>query len=312
MNLNLEENTRFIKMQASNLGFFHCGISKAEFLHEQAPRLEAWLKKNYHGEMIYMDNHFDKRLDPRLLVDDAKSVISLMLNYYPGEEQKSGVPKISRYAWGDDYHDVIKKKCFELLEKMRERFGDFNGRCFVDSAPVMDKVWAEKSGLGWIGKNSNLIHKGAGSYFFLAELIVDIPFLYDNGVADFCGSCTRCLDACPTNAIVEPFVVDGSRCISYLTIELKNEIPLSFKGKTEDWIFGCDICQEVCPWNRFSKKTDVKEFQSQSEWLNNSSEEWMELTEEAFRKVFRGSAIKRTKYSGFMRNLKFIRKQANE
>ncbi|MDX1315836.1 MAG: tRNA epoxyqueuosine(34) reductase QueG, partial [Eudoraea sp.] len=247
------EHTQLIKAEAKRLGFLSCGISKADFLEEEAPRLERWLKKNMHGEMHYMENHFDKRLDPRLLVEDAKSVISVLLNYYPEKTQDEGTYKISRYAYGQDYHHVIKARLRQLMEFIEENIGEVSGRAFVDSAPVLDKAWAAKSGLGWIGKNSNLLTQQVGSYYFIGELIVDLELDYDNPTTDHCGSCTACLDACPTQAIVEPYVVDGSKCISYFTIELKNEIPNDVKGKFDDWIFGCDICQEVCPWNRFSK-----------------------------------------------------------
>jgi epoxyqueuosine reductase len=251
-----------IKAKAKELGFFYCGFSKAEFLEEEAPRLEDWLNKNQHGKMAYMENHFDKRLDPRLLVDDAKTVISFLLNYYPEEKQRDAdAPKISKYAYGEDYHFVIKDKLKELIHFMKEHIGDINGRAFVDSAPVMDKAWAKKSGLGWMGKNSNLIHPKEGSFFFIAELIVDVAFEPDGPIKDYCGTCTKCIDSCPTEAIVKPYVVDGSKCISYLTIELKDELlPREFQGKMDNWMFGCDVCQDVCPWNRFSKATKEDRF----------------------------------------------------
>lgn len=294
-----------VKEVAKQLGFDFCGISKAVFLEEEAPRLEKWLKENKHGQMKYMENYFDKRLNPSILVDGAKSVISLLYNYYPEKTQRSDAPKISKYAYGKDYHEVIKDKLHELLLSLKEKIGDFNGRAFVDSAPVMDKVWAAKSGLGWVGKNSNLINKQNGSFFFIAELIVDLDLEPDGPIKDFCGTCTRCLDACPTQAIVEPYVVDGSKCISYLTIELKEEIPSEFKNKMDGWAFGCDVCQDVCPWNSFSKTHNQPLF-SNEKLLNYSEAEWEDLTEETFNLIFKNSAVKRTKYKGLKRNLKFI------
>ncbi|WP_461790769.1 tRNA epoxyqueuosine(34) reductase QueG [Pedobacter sp.] len=301
--------SQMIKQEALRLGFMSCGIAKADFLEKEAPRLEHWLKNNHHGEMGYMENHFDKRLDPRLLVDDAKSVVSLTLNYYTGQQQLDPqAPKISKYAYGSDYHSVIKEKLQELMAYIRENIGEVSGRCFVDSAPVMDKAWAEKAGLGWRGKNSNLISKQAGSFFFLAELIIDLDLAYDNPFpTDHCGSCTRCIDACPTDAIVAPYVVDGSKCISYLTIELKNEIPAEFKGKMDNWMFGCDVCQDVCPWNRFSTPHQEQQFEPKENLLGLSTSEWTDLTEEVFRKVFKNSAVKRTKFSGLKRNIDFLK-----
>lgn len=286
-----------------------CGISKAEFLEEEAPRLEQWLKKGMHGEMQYMENHFDKRLDPRLLVDDARSVISLGLNYYTDNEQSdASSPKISKYAYGSDYHDVIKSKLKLLLEILNEKIGQVNGRAFVDSAPVLDKAWAKKAGLGWVGKNTNLISQKSGSFFFLAELIVDIDLEYDiEPTADHCGTCTRCIDACPTEAIVAPYIVDGSRCISYLTIELKKEIPTEFKDKMDNWMFGCDVCQDVCPWNKFSVLNNEPAFQPKDDLLGMSKNEWDEITEDVFQKVFKNSAVKRTKFSGLKRNISFLK-----
>ena len=283
-----------------------CGISKAAFLEEEAPRLEKWLNQNMHGEMQYMENHFDKRLDPTKLVDDAKSVISLLLNYYPSEKQDEDSYKISKYAYGQDYHHVIKSKLRQLQEFISEEIGEVHGRAFVDSAPVLDKAWAAKSGLGWIGKHSNLLTQKLGSFYFIAELIVDLDLEYDHAVTDHCGSCTACIDACPTQAIVQPYVVDGSKCISYLTIELKNEIPSSFQGKMDDWIFGCDVCQDVCPWNRFSKAHQEPLFNPEPELLSMTKKEWEEITEDVFKKVFKGSAVKRTKFSGLKRNIKFL------
>jgi epoxyqueuosine reductase len=309
MSANKFSNSQFIKTEAQKLGFLFCGIAKAGFLEEEAPRLENWLKQGFHGEMTYMENHFDKRLDPRLLVDDAKSVISLGLNYYSEQQQLDPeAPKISRYAFGADYHDVIKQKLFTLLNLIREQVGDVNGRAFVDSAPVLDRAWAKKAGMGWIGKNGNLISKQKGSFFFLAELIIDLELEYDiEPTQDYCGSCTRCLDACPTEAIVAPAVVDGSRCISYLTIELKNEIPQEFKGKTDNWMFGCDICQDVCPWNRFSVLHQEPAFQPPPELLSMTKADWEEITEDTFKKVFKNSAVKRTKFAGLTRNISFLK-----
>ncbi len=285
-----------------------CGIAKADFLEEEAPRLANWLKNNNHGQMAYMENHFDKRLDPRLLVEGSKSVVSLTLNYFTEHKQvDDNAPKISKYAYGTDYHTVIKEKLQELMFFINENIGEVGGRCFVDSAPVMDKVWAQKSGLGWRGKNSNLISKNAGSFFFLAELIIDLELEYDTPfAADHCGSCTRCIDACPTDAIVAPYVVDGSKCISYLTIELKNEIPAEFKGKMENWMFGCDICQDVCPWNRFATPHQEPAFAPAHELLNLKKNELIDMTDEVFKQVFKGSAVKRTKFTGLKRNIDFL------
>ena len=286
-----------------------CGISKAEFLEEEAPRLENWLNQNMHGEMQYMENYFDKRLDPRLLVEGAKSVISLGLNYYTEDIQTDpSAPKISKYAYGADYHTVIKDKLKELLARINEHIGEVGGRAFVDSAPVLDRAWAKKAGLGWVGKNTNLINKNSGSFFFLAELIVDLELDYDiEPTADHCGTCTRCIDACPTDAIVAPYVVDGSRCISYLTIELKNEIPAEFKGKMDNWMFGCDICQDVCPWNRFSVLHNEPQFQPAPELLQLSYADLEDITEDVFKQVFKNSAVKRTKFNGLKRNIDFIK-----
>jgi len=305
--LNLQKHTAIIKQEAKRLGFDFCGVSKAEFLEEEAPRLEAWLNSKKHGKMEYMENHFDKRLNPTLLVDGAKSVVSLLYNYYPEQTQITDSPKISKYAYGKDYHEIIKEKLKEFLNTLKEKIGDVNGRAFVDSAPVLDKAWAKKSGLGWIGKNANLINKQNGSFFFIAELIIDIDLEYDGAIQDYCGTCTKCIDACPTEAIVEPFIVDGSKCISYLTIELKDAIPTEFKNKMDNWAFGCDVCQDVCPWNRFSMPHHEKEFNNQTGLLNLSTNEWYELTEETFNKVFNQSAVKRTKYKGLKRNLEFIK-----
>ncbi|HEY1006434.1 MAG TPA: tRNA epoxyqueuosine(34) reductase QueG [Sphingobacteriaceae bacterium] len=309
MDQRKEINSRIIKEEARKLGFMFCGISKAGFLEEEAPRLESWLKNGYHGEMQYMENHFDKRLDPTRLVEGARSVISLALNYYPEARQADPeAPKISKYAYGTDYHFVIKDKLKALLEVIREKIGDVDGRAFVDSAPVLDKAWAKKAGLGWVGKNSNLLNKHSGSFFFLAELILDLELAPDIAPArDHCGTCTRCIDACPTQAIVGPYLVDGSRCISYLTIELKNEIPHEFRGKMDNWMFGCDVCQDVCPWNRFSIVHSEPAFTPQEELLGFTRADWEEMTEETFRKVFRNSPVKRTKYAGLKRNIGFLK-----
>lgn len=308
MRLNIDHRTSLIKQKALDLGFSFCGISKADFLNDEAKNLENWLSNSYNGKMDYMNNHFDKRLDPRLLVDDAKSVVSLLLNYYPVEIQKTDSDfKISKYAYGEDYHYVIKDKLKELFEFIQSEIGEVGGRVFVDSAPVMDKAWAKKSGLGWVGKNSNLIHPKHGSYFFIAELILDLELIPDGPIKDYCGTCTRCIDACPTDAIVAPYVVDGSKCISYLTIELKDAIlPNEFKGKMDNWMFGCDICQDVCPWNRFSKPTSVAAFSPHENLLKMSKVDWMDLTEDVFRELFRNSAVKRTKFSGLKRNIDFL------
>ncbi len=297
-----------IKAEAQRLGFLSCGISRAVFLEEEAPRLENWLNNQMHGEMSYMENHFDKRLNPTLLVDGAKSVISLLLNYYPSEHQNEDSYKISKYAYGHDYHQVIKEKLKELLHFIQTEIGEVSGRAFVDSAPVLDKAWAAKSGLGWVGKNSNLITQKVGSFYFIAELIIDLELEYDTPTTDHCGSCTACLDACPTEAIVAPYVVDGSKCISYFTIELKDNLPQEMKGKFDDWMFGCDVCQDVCPWNRFSKPHNEPLFQANSDILNFSKSDWEEITVDTFQKVFKNSAVKRTKYQGLLRNINFLKK----
>lgn len=283
-----------------------CGISKAGFLETEAPRLENWLNKNHNGQMAYMENHFDKRLDPTLLVEGSKTVVSLLLNYFPEKKQVEDSYKISKYAYGTDYHAVVKDKLNELLFSIKTAVGDVSGRAFVDSAPVLDKAWAAKSGLGWIGKNSNLITQKVGSFYFIAELIIDLELDYDHAVTDHCGSCTACLDACPTQAIIAPYVVDGSKCISYFTIELKENIPDSMKGQFDDWAFGCDICQDVCPWNRFSKPHKEPLFDPNSHLLSMSKKDWEEITEDTFKHVFKDSPLKRSKYSGITRNIKFL------
>ncbi len=307
----MKSNSVLIKEEAKRLGFMQCGISRAAFLEEEAPRLEAWLTNNYNGQMGYMENYFDKRLDPRLLVDDAKSVISLLLNYFPSQSPiDKDAPKISRYAYGTDYHFVIKDKLKELLHFINEKIGAVGGRAFVDSAPVLDRAWAKKSGLGWIGKNANLIHSKAGSFFFIAELIVDVELEYDTAIQDYCGTCTKCIDACPTEAIIAPHVVDGSKCISYFTIELKDAIPVSYKNKFENWMFGCDICQEVCPWNRFSKPHNEVKFNPKEGLLEMKKSDWEEITEEVFRNVFKNSAVKRAGYKGLKKSLDFLKQSS--
>jgi epoxyqueuosine reductase len=300
---------QLITRKAHELGFFHVGFSTADFLEEEAPRLESWLNKNHHGEMSYMANHFDKRLDPRLLVDDAKTVISLLFNYYTDQQQSDPeAPKISKYAYGEDYHYVIKDKLKELLAFIQREIGEVNGRGFVDSAPVMDKAWAKKAGLGWIGKNSNLIHPKKGSFFFIADLILDLKIEADGPIKDYCGTCTKCIDACPTDAIIEPYVVNGSKCISYLTIELKDELlPKEFEGKMDNWMFGCDICQDVCPWNRFSVLHNEERFMPHPDLLDLKKQDWMDLQEEGFQILFQRSPVKRTKFTGLKRNITFLK-----
>lgn len=302
----------FIKQAAKDVGFDFCGISKAEFLEEQAPILENWLRKNMHGEMKYMENYFDLRLDPTKLVEGSKSVISVLLNYFPSETPSDkDAPKISKYAYGKDYHFVIKDKLTEMVKQMKLKIGDFNARIFTDSAPVMDKVWAAKSGLGWMGKHTNLINKKSGSFLFIGEIICDLELEADHPVKDYCGTCTRCIDACPTDAITQSYWVDGSKCISYATIELKATapIPKEFKNKMDNWAFGCDICQDVCPWNRFSKPHHTDSFNPHPDFLKMESREWDEITEEVFHKIFELSAVQRTKYKGFIRNIKFVKKK---
>ena len=307
MSSTSQQHTKQIKTWATELGFNHCGIAKAGFLEDEAPKLEEWLKRNYQGEMHYMENHFDMRLDPRILVPNAKSVISLTYNYYTQQKQNPDAPQISKYAYGEDYHHVVKDKLKILLQKMQEAIGEINGRCFVDSAPVMERAWAAKAGIGWIGKHSLLINKQQGSFFFLAEIIVDTELEYDAPFAtDHCGTCTACIDACPTDAIVENKVVDGSKCISYFTIELKDAIPASYKDKFEDWMFGCDICQDVCPWNRFSKQHNEPKFTPNPKLLSMNKKEWQEISEEVFNDLFQKSAVKRTKYEGLKRNIEFL------
>ena len=299
-----QANTDLIKSHAKELGFLSCGISQAGFLEEEAPRLEAWLNNNYQGKMAYMANHFDKRLDPRLLVPGAKSVVSLLLNYHTDKIQEDpNAPKIASYAYGVDYHHVIKDKLKVLLTFIREEIGEVGGRVFVDSAPVMDKAWAAKSGLGWIGKNTNLITQKVGSFYFIAELIIDLELEYDTPTTDHCGTCTACIDACPTDAFVAPYQLDATKCISYLTIELRDEIPSEFHKKLDDWAFGCDVCQQVCPWNRFSKQHEEPLFDPQPELLSMTKKDWHEMTREVFEVIFKNSAVKRTKFDRFKKNI---------
>lgn len=308
MHSRFKKNSDLIKREAKNLGFMQCGIAKAGYLESEASRLEKWLANNNHGQMAYMENYFDKRLDPRLLVDGAKSVISLSLNYYSEDLQKDpSAPKISKYAYGEDYHTLIKEKLKKLLQFIEEQIGEVSGRAFVDSAPVLDRAWAKKAGLGWVGKNTNIISKQSGSFFFLAELIIDLELAYDEPfAADYCGTCTKCIDACPTEAIIAPQTIDSNKCISYLTIELKDQIPNGFKGQMENWAFGCDICQDVCPWNRFSKPHSEERLKPLDGLLELSAKDLTEISEEVFKKVFKNSAVKRTKFAGLKRNLEFL------
>ena len=305
-----ERYSKIIKEKAALHGFDFCGIAMAEKLNEEEKKLENWLEQGMHGEMAYMENNFEKRLDPTRLLPGARSVVSFIYNYYPEEKLPSeNTYKLAKYAYGTDYHFVIKRKLKTLLQELYEEIGNFEGRIFVDSAPVMERQWAAKSGLGWIGKNSLLLNRNMGSFFFLAVLISDLELIPDPPVRDYCGSCTRCMDACPTDAIQTPYVVDGSKCISYFTIELKNEIPLEYKGKFENWIFGCDICQDVCPWNKFSKPNDEMEFKPSNDLRNMNINDWEELSEVTFQKLFRKSAVKRTGFSGITRNISFVTKK---
>ncbi|MEN8137637.1 MAG: tRNA epoxyqueuosine(34) reductase QueG [Bacteroidota bacterium] len=308
--LNNTSHKKQIIEEAKRLGFTSVGFSKAEFLESEATGLENWLKSGYHGEMSYMENYFDKRLDPRLLVPGAKTVISLLYNYFPSDTQKDQeAPKISKYAYGQDYHDIIKKKLRQLMDFIHDEIGDVDGRVFTDSAPVLERAWAKKSGLGWIGKNANLITYKEGSFRFISELIIDLELEADSPATDHCGSCTACIDACPTEAIENPQIINGSKCISYLTIELKNEIPSEFKGKMDNWAFGCDVCQDVCPWNKFSTPHKEPLFEAQGGLLDFTKDDWHEMTEEVFRKVFKKSPVKRTKFKGLSRNLEFLKKE---
>jgi epoxyqueuosine reductase len=302
-----EKRAQIVKAKAKSLGFDFCGIAKADFLEDEAPKLEQWLSRQMQGQMHYMANHFDKRLDPRLLVEGTRSVVTLLYNYFPEKDlSRSDNYKISKYAYGQDYHFVIKSKLRSLMEALREEIGDIQGRVFVDSAPVMERAWAQKSGLGWIGKNSLLLTKQRGSFFFLAELLIDLDLEPDGPIRDYCGTCTRCIDACPTEAIVAPYVVDGSKCISYYTIELKEEIPAYARGKFDNWIFGCDICQDVCPWNRHARPHQEEAFLPHPELGGMKTGDWEEMTEEVFGRLFKKSAVKRTKFEGLKRNISFV------
>ncbi|WP_299255582.1 tRNA epoxyqueuosine(34) reductase QueG [uncultured Cytophaga sp.] len=309
--LQIAHNTRIVKEAAKLVGFDYCGISKADFLEKEAPRLESWLNRNQHGTMAWIENYFDKRLDPRKLVDGAKSVVSVLLNYTPNPEDtilSEGDNKLSRYAYGEDYHYVVKDKFKLMMQYITEHIGEVSGRAFVDSAPVMDKAWAEKSGLGWVGKHTLLITKDSGSYFFIGELILDLELDTDGPIKDYCGTCTRCIDACPTDAITEPYQVNASKCISYLTIELKEQIPTEFKDQMKGWAFGCDICQEVCPWNRFATPNKTKEFSPSEELKKYFEMPLKEITKDVFNELFKGSPLKRTKIEGLSRNLAFLKK----
>ena len=305
---NVEKNVQIIKQKAKKFGFQSCGISKAAFLEEDALPLETWLKNGHHGEMSYMENYFDKRLDPRLLVEGARSVISLSYNYFP-EEQVSTIDnfKISKYAYGKDYHEVIKDILKEMVAELQNEIGKFNCRFFTDSAPILERSWARRSGIGWVGKNANLITKQSGSFYFLAEIICDLELQTDHASTDHCGNCTKCIEACPTNAIINDKIIDGSKCISYATIELKNEIPESFRHNMEDWMFGCDICQDVCPWNRFSTPNDQPKFKPNNALQNFKKEDWQELSQDLFSEIFQRSPVKRAKFSGLKRNIEFLK-----
>ena len=308
--MNLKKNySDFIKNKSIELGFISCGISKSGFLENEIGRFESWLKNNYHGKMSYMERNFDKRMDTRKLVDGSKSVISLLFNYYPSKEINNNSFKISKYAYGKDYHFIIKDKLKTLLSSMRNEIGEIDGRVFVDSAPIMEKAWAKKSGLGWIGKNTNLISKKTGSFFFIAEIIVDLELEYDNEVTDHCGSCNACLDACPTDALYEPYKIDASKCISYFTIELKDQFPNDLKKDFNDWIFGCDICQDVCPWNKFSIPNKEPLLNPKNEINQYSKKDWLELTDEVFKVVFKETPLERTKFKGLKRNIQYANEQ---
>lgn len=306
--MNKSDATQFIKSLAIKQGFMSVGISQAEYMEPEAKRLENWLNRDYHGKMSYMGNHFDKRVDPTKLVPGAKSVISLTYNYYnPTLQEDPEAPKISMYAYGDDYHKIVKDKLFDMVAIIRDKVGDVQGRCFVDSAPVLERDWARRSGLGWIGKHTLLLSKQKGSYFFLAELIIDLDLDHDHPVSDHCGTCTKCIDACPTDAISPTgYILDASKCISYLTIELKDEIPTEFKDHMKGWMYGCDICQDVCPWNRFSTRHEEPSFEPEDELIQMKKREWQEITEDVFDRMFAKSPVTRTKYKGLKRNIRFL------
>lgn len=310
-NINLVKNLR---VEAERLGFDQVGIARVERLDEEARKLEQWLSKGYQGSMHWMENHFEKRIDPTKLVPGAKSVISLVFNYHTDKEQRDpDAPKISKYAYGEDYHFILKRKLKSLLSWITDQVGEVNGRCFVDSAPVMEREWAKRSGLGWLGKNTLLIHPKKGSYYFLAEIILDLELPIDHPINDYCGTCRKCIDACPTNAFShEGYLLDASKCISYLTIELKEEIPEAFSGQMEGWAFGCDICQEVCPWNRFAAPHQEPAFEPHEQMLEMTPKEWEEITLEVFNKIFKNSPVKRTKLNGLQRNIKFLKPKSDK
>jgi len=306
----IEKHTKIVKDIAYELGFQFCGISKAEFLEDEAPRLEAYLKEGRHGKMQWIENYFDKRLDPTKLVEGAKSVVSLLINYFPSEKQNPNSYKLAKYAYGEDYHHVIKNKLRVFIDEIRIRIGEVDGRAFTDSAPVLEKAWATRAGLGWRGKNNLMIRPQAGSFYFVAELIIDLELKPDGPIKDYCGTCTRCIDACPTGALDTPYQIDASKCISYATIELRDAmLPDSFDNKMEDWMFGCDICQDVCPWNRFSTPHSVLEFQPRAGLMDMQYDDWNDLTHEVFSKYFSKSAVKRTKYQGLIRNIAYVKEQ---
>jgi epoxyqueuosine reductase len=306
--MNIQSHTDKIREEAYRLGFDFIGMAKAERMDEEAHRLEAWLNKGYHGKMSYMENHFDKRIDPRQLVEGAKSVISLTYNYFTEAQQAdTDSPKISQYAYGIDYHYVVKEKLKNLIDFIQTEIGEVNGRAFVDSAPVLERDWAKRSGVGWVGRNTLLINPKQGSFFFLAELILDLDLVYDNPIKDYCGTCRKCIDACPTEAISpEGYFMDGSKCISYLTIELKEALPIEFHNKMDNWMYGCDVCQDVCPWNRFSKRHNEPQFEPHPDLLTMKKKDWEEITEDVFKEIFKKSAVKRTKFEGLKRNIKFL------
>jgi epoxyqueuosine reductase len=310
-NTDKQQLTTWIKQEAQALGFMEVGIAEATELTEEGKRLEAWLNKGYHGAMGYMENHFEKRIDPRKLVDNAKSVITLSFNYFPTQIQADAeAPKLAKYAFGKDYHTVVKDKANQLLNDIRGRVGDISGRAFVDSAPVMEREWAKRSGIGWFGKNTLIIHPREGSFYFLAVIILDLELNYDAPMSDYCGRCRRCIDACPTDAIAaDGYVMDGSKCISYLTIELKDELPEIFRKDMKNWMFGCDICQDVCPWNRFAKPHSEPDFEPHPQLLQMTKSDWEDLTQESFQTLFKHSAVKRTKYAGLQRNISFLKEQ---
>lgn len=307
-----KKNSELIKSRARSLGFLDCGISSAGFLDKESEQLRQWLNEERHGDMQYMENYFDKRTDPTRLIENAKSVISVILNYFPEKQQRADTYQIAKYAYGKDYHFVMKRMLKDLLKFIREEIAEVNGRAFVDSAPVMDKIWAQKGGLGWIGRNTNLLSRKYGSFIFIGELIIDLDLEYDEPVKDYCGNCRRCIDACPTGALTEPYRIDASRCISYLTIEHKKEIPQGFKGQYEDWIFGCDICQDVCPWNQKSHPRVHNDLKPHPDLLSFSRQEWENLSREHFKAIFKKSAVKRIKYEGLIRNIRFLSDEKEE